>query len=110
MKTEFLRTVVIDSIEKIEKTLDIKSNEYVRENNAMHNFDKGSLITGQIREKVIYGFALKHHISISDMRNDIENGHLPTEEMIEEKFTDAINYLILEKASMLNRLKTNPKT
>lgn len=64
----------------------------------MHNFEQGAKITGQIREKVLFGFALKHHISIADMRDDIEKGLIPTKEKVEEKFNDAIIYLILEKA------------
>lgn len=106
MNKEFLKEVIADTLEKIEDTLGVKALEYVREDNAMHNFDIGARMTNQIREKVLYGFALKHHISIADMRNDIENNLLPKKEVIEEKFGDAINYLILEKASMLHRLES----
>ena len=49
----------------------------------MHNFNVGSRITGQSREKVIYGFSLKHLISINDIRNDIERGILPSEEIVD---------------------------
>lgn len=106
MTTDFFKKVLSDTIKEIEKTLGVKALEYVRNNNAMHNFDAGSRITKQIREEVIYGFALKHHISIADIRNDIKEGKLPTKEVVEEKFGDAINYLILEKASILDRINT----
>lgn len=105
MKPEFFKNVLKDTLEKTQETLGVKAMEYVRNNNAMHNFDVGARITGQTREKVLYGFALKHHISINDLRNDIEAGKLPKAETVEEKYGDAINYLILEKASILHKIE-----
>jgi len=105
MKKDFFKQVLNSTLESTKQTLGVKAMEYVRNDNAMHNFDVGSRITGQTREQVIYGFALKHHISISDIREDISKGKLPTKEVIEEKFGDAINYLILEKASILDKIK-----
>lgn len=107
MKKDFFKKVLDETLESTKQTLGVKAMEYVRNDNAMHNFDVGARITGQSREKVIYGFALKHHISINDIREDIEQGKMPTEEMVNEKFGDAINYLILEKASILHKIK-NP--
>ncbi len=104
MKKQFFKDVLDQTIESIKQTLGVKAMEYVRNDNAMHNFDVGARITGQTREKVLYGFALKHHISIDDIRNDLENGKLPTIDMVNEKFGDAINYLILEKASILHKI------
>lgn len=104
MKPEFLQTVLNDTLASIKDTLRRKSIEYAREHNPMHNFEKGAIITGLTREEVIRGFALKHHISIDDIRNDIKKGMLPKKETIEEKFNDAIIYLILEKSSMLDRI------
>ena len=70
----------------------------------MHNFEVAARISASTREKALFGMALKHHVSIADMRNDIEKGIYPTREQINEKFGDAINYLILEKASMLDTI------
>lgn len=104
MTKEFFKSVLENTLKRTQEVLGVKALEYVRNENMMHNFDAGSQITGQIREKVLYGMALKHHISISDIREDIEIGKLPTKELVEEKFGDAINYLILEKASILERI------
>lgn len=109
MKKQFFKDVLDQTIESIKQTLGVKAMEYVRNDNAMHNFDVGARITGQTREKVLYGFALKHHISIDDIRNDLENGKLPTIDMVNEKFGDAINYLILEKASILHKINQQNK-
>ena len=107
MTKSFFKTVLRDTLNSIEKTLGVKAMEYVRNDNAMHNFDVGARITGQTREKVLHGFALKHHVSIHDMRNDIEAGKLPSKEIVDEKVGDAINYLILEKASILDKIEQN---
>lgn len=109
MTKDFFKKVLNETLEGIKHTLGVKAMEYVRNDNAMHNFDTGAKMTGQTREKVIAGFALKHVVSISDMRNDIEKGNLPTKELVEEKFGDAINYLILEKASILHRIENSSK-
>ena len=109
MKPEFFKKVLEETLQSTQHVMGVKAMEYVRNNNAMHNFDVGARKTGVIREKVLYGFALKHHISIDDMRNDIEKGILPTKEAVNEKFGDAINYLILEKASVLDRIENRTK-
>lgn len=105
MRTEEFEKVVNDTLEQIEKVLIIKSREYSRNDDKLHNFNVGAMMTGQIREKVLAGFALKHYISINDIRNDIQEGKLPSIETVNEKYGDAINYLILEKASILNRIQ-----
>ena len=104
MKPQDFKEIVEDTLTQAHNVLGVKAIEYVRNNDAMHNFNVGAKMTGQTREQVLYGFALKHHISINDMREDISQGKLPTKVMVDEKFGDAINYLILEKASILDRI------
>ena len=99
--------IVNDTIENIRDVLLIKSKEYQRNNNPFHNFDEGSKRSGLIREKVLDGFLLKHEISIADMTNDLENGILPKIETVEEKFGDNLIYLILKKASIIDRIEQN---
>lgn len=105
MKQEYFDKVLKETLESTNKTLGVKAKEYVRNDNPMHNFEVGARKSGQSREKVMYGFALKHEISIEDIRNDLDHGKLPTADMVKEKFGDAINYLILEKASILDRIE-----
>lgn len=101
--------VIAEICDKIKKTLIVKGKEYRRNKNPFHNFEKAGEMNNTIREKALYGMALKHHVSISDMRNDIENGKLPSIEQVEEKFGDAINYLILEEASIIDRIEKKGK-
>ena len=97
--------VVEEVCEQVKQTLLIKAKEYRRQNNPFHNFDVGSQRSGLIREKVLDGFLLKHEISIADMTNDLVDGKLPTKELLDEKFGDNIIYLIIKKASIIDKIE-----
>lgn len=102
---EYEFDVVVDQTCKaIVKTLLVKGKEYRRNGDPYHNFEQGAIRTGKTREEVLNGFALKHEISIQDMRNDLIQGRLPKIETVEEKFNDLLIYLIIEKASILDRI------
>ena len=99
--------IVDTQCETIKTSLIEKGREYRRNNDPFHNFNQGAKKKGIIREKVLDFMALKHEVSIDDMTNDIENGKLPSIEVVEEKFKDAINYLILKKASIIDRIESS---
>ena len=105
MTSDRFDEVVKDTLKKVENILVIKGKEYRRNNNPFHNFDVGAKKTGQIREKVLDGMLLKHEISIADITDDLEKGILPTLKIVDEKFIDNINYLILKKASIIDRIE-----
>lgn len=99
---------VVDEVcEQISNVLKVKAKEYRRNNNPFHNFDIGSQRSGLIREKVLDGFLLKHEISIADITNDLEKGILPSKELLDEKFGDNIIYLIIKKASIIDKIENN---
>ena len=97
--------VVEETLNQIRDTLLVKGVEYRRNQDVFHNFHEGSKRTGLIREKVLDGMLLKHEISIADMTNDLEKGILPKIETIEEKFGDNLIYLILKKASIIDKIE-----
>lgn len=97
--------VVEQTLDNIKNVLIIKGKEYRRNNNPFHSFEEGSKITGQLREDVLWGFAMKHYISIQDIKTDLRTYEkLPSIEIIEEKYNDLIIYLMLEKASLIDRI------
>ena len=99
---------IVDEVcKQITDTLKIKAKEYRRNNNPFHNFDMGSQRSGLIREKVLDGFLLKHEISIADITNDLEKGILPEIYTLDEKFGDNIIYLIIKKASIIDKIEEN---
>ena len=97
--------IVDETLNQIKETLIVKGKEYRRNNNPFHNFDEGSKRSGLIREKVLDGMLLKHEISIADITNDLTEGKLPKIETIEEKFGDNLIYLILKKASIIDKIE-----
>jgi len=105
MKREVFDKIVEDRIISIRSGLLMKGVEYQRDEDVLHNFERGSNITGEIREKIIWNFALKHYISILDMIDDIANNKIPTTKYVEEKLGDLINYSILLEAAIKERIK-----
>lgn len=96
--------VIDESLQKIKEILIVKAREYRRNDNPFHNFEVAARKKNETRERALYGMAMKHTVSIDDIRNDLDCGKLPSRELVEEKFTDALNYLLLEKASLLDRI------
>ena len=97
-KTEFNK-LVDKRKELIESVLQKKGAEYAADANVFHNFEEGAKMSFHSnREMVAWEYMIKHLQSIKDM---ISNNTPYSEHVIREKFGDAINYLILMEAMML---------
>ena len=107
MDSNYFDEVLENRLRAIRLSLLIKGKEYRRNNDPLHNFNRGAKLSGQSREKVLWGFALKHHVSFLDMLDDMDNGKFPKEEAVNEKIGDLINYLILCEASIKDKIKEN---
>lgn len=107
MSEETFQEIVEEQLQQIRNTLLVKGKEYRRNSNPFHNFDQGARRTGKTREEVLDGFLLKHEISIEDITRDAANGKYPTKAVLDEKFGDNIIYLILKKASLIDRIEKN---
>jgi hypothetical protein len=110
MTEERFNEVVEETLNEIRETLIVKGKEYRRNNNPFHNFDVGAQRSGLIREKVLDGFLLKHEISIADITNDLVDNKLPTKKVIDEKFGDNLIYLLIKKASIIDKIENNEKS
>jgi len=96
--------LISQRVEKIQTTLVKKGKEYRRNNDPLHNFRVAAKVQNTTEEKALWGFAVKHYVSFLDILNDIERGFLPTEETVDEKIGDLINYLILCEASIKEKI------
>jgi ATP phosphoribosyltransferase len=99
LRDEFL--IIVDEAKKqIDKTLIEKNNEYANEKDVLKNFNEAKhlIINQKSAAAAAWNFNVKHLISIKDL---IENTEKVTKENLNEKFGDAINYLLLIKAALI---------
>lgn len=99
-----------ERLQDIETTLINKGREYVRGEDRFHNFKKGAKILKLLMpdieiEHVMFFYATKHLVSILDILNDSKNAEKLNKEIINEKFGDLINYLIMIEISLLDKIK-----
>lgn len=97
--------IIANTIHELQELLLIKGKEYRRDNNPYHNFEMGAIIEQKTREEILQGFLLKHLISVKDMRNDLKQGILPSEDKVNEKYNDILIYFMIEKAMMIENCK-----
>lgn len=98
-KIEFNK-LVDERIKLIQSVLQKKGAEYANDKDVFHNFEEGTKMSfHDTREMVAWEYMMKHMISIKDM---ISSKSTFSEHTIREKFGDAINYLILMEAMMLD--------
>ncbi|MDD5363378.1 MAG: hypothetical protein PHN88_14725 [Ignavibacteria bacterium] len=93
--------------EKTRSILDKKNAEYASgQDDKLYNFKRAAKISGESIEKALSGMMLKHEVSIWDI---IEKKRHFTPEMIDEKFGDMINYLILLEAVLTEKIEAEPQ-
>ncbi len=74
----------------------VKNTEYSRNDDKLHNFKRAGALLGCTPHEALIGMWSKHLISILDMVRDYaKDGVMPSSAAVDEKFTDAINYLHL---------------
>lgn len=91
--------VILESrIDKVRMVLGFKAQEYARGNDRLHNFKRVARVKGcSVPEACLDGY-YKHFVSLLDMVDDYKNGKDHPVQLWDEKFGDAINYLILLEA------------
>ena len=94
MNSKQFDQIVDKRLSSVKEILSVKAKEYIRNDNPFHNFETGAMMTNVSSFRVLDSFLLKHLISYRDMMDDIDNGKLPSEELVNEKFGDIINYFI----------------
>lgn len=92
MTSSNFNKVVEEQLERIKSVLVKKEAEYNLTDDRLSVFKHGAGISEETPEQVLYGFMLKHIISVTDMINSKSSY---SEELWNEKITDICNYLIL---------------
>ena len=95
-------------LDRTKKVLGNKGDEYSYNNGAFENFEEGVGLGFSItREAVAWGYAVKHLQAVKAMITQIEKGNEVqlTNTLVEEKFGDVINYMILIEAMLKERIE-----
>lgn len=92
------------TLHTIQTVMGLKSGEYSRNDDKLHNFKRAAGVLGTTPEKALLGMMTKHTVSILDIVDDLEKGKLPSAELLAEKIGDELNYLILLKALIMERI------
>lgn len=90
--------ILKDWLERIEKVLGHKAGEYAQGGDRLFNFRLAAKINNQTMPQALWGMATKHLVSVMDL---VEGRLKPTPEIINEKCTDLVNYIILLSAVLL---------
>lgn len=96
-RKEFKDRIVEERIYKIRRVLSSKADEYSLNESAFYNFIRASEINLEHPKKALWGMATKHLVSVIDM---VESEEQFSDEYIDEKIGDMINYLILLEGIM----------
>lgn len=90
-----------------------KDAEYSRGGDKHHNFKVQARLDGTTPERSLWGNWKKHLVSILDMIDGVDAGKpVPPPEIIQEKFSDMVNYTVLLEGLLLERsrlFETNPE-
>lgn len=103
MPSDKLRSIVIDQLDYCEMLLLKKGKEYAPKD-SLKNFRVSAQLQSITNKQALGGYMAKHIVSIYDMINSKENYSV---DRWEEKITDAINYLLLLKAMVVEESKVN---
>lgn len=104
MQNEEFATIVDDTIRQIRSVLYNKQSEYADDHDVLHNFEMAATMMRTNQRGALKGFLTKHVVSIYDMMDEDE---LRPDEVWDEKIGDAINYLILLKAIVIEERRQN---
>ena len=93
MKTERFNNVIRNTLDRCTTTLVVKANEYATDDR-LHNFKVAAEIQNCTPMTALAGMMAKHTVSVYDLIQRQENGHVVPEALWNEKIIDSINYLL----------------
>ncbi len=110
MKSKVFNQLATHTVKSCLALMTEKSKEYASSDDKFHNFKTAARHDDTTPEKALHGMELKHRISVEDMIKDTER--LTPEQfkekynpnIVDEKIADSINYLLLLKGLLYERL------
>jgi hypothetical protein len=98
MNAEDFDSLLERRCELMKKVLGSKAGEYASDKDRLHNFYATSSITRNTPAQALLGFQAKHLTAIIDA---VTNETNVTRDWIDEKIGDAVNYLVLLEAVLV---------
>jgi hypothetical protein len=109
MNSKKFNEIIERRLDLIEDTLTKKAAEYAINDDRLHNFNKAAAFTSKSREECLWGMALKHLVSVTDIIDKVSVGELPSKHLLDEKIGDLINYLCLLEVSIVEKIENNER-
>lgn len=94
--------LLLDRVAKMQSVLGSKAKEYATGDDRLHNFKRSATEFGGTPAQNLWGFLKKHLTSVLDL---VDGSKPVTKAMVDEKVGDAINYLVLLEAVLLEDVK-----
>lgn len=110
MRTEAFNEIIMETQNITNKMLIEKGEEYATDGDRLHNFRVAAQLKGESMESALWGFTVKHIVSVADMvrrTEDAKDPYLFPESQWNEKLMDAINYLSMLRVVRADRTKEN---
>lgn len=104
MTAEEFDAILNRRLAKTKAVLAAKAGEYATAKDRLHNFKGCAAEFGGTPAENLWGFLKKHLMSVKDLA---VGGLSPTEALVNEKIGDAVNYLILLEALLLEQAATS---
>jgi hypothetical protein len=98
MNEKEFQEIFRNQMEQCQKTLFRKGAEYATDADRLHNFKVAAALQGESSMEALAGMMAKHIVSIFDMVKTHEAYDMS---VWDEKLGDAINYMILLKAILM---------
>lgn len=108
MTHDAFNTLLEARIENMRSTLQRKATEYATEDR-LHNFKRAAGLTGRTPAQACVGMMAKHLVSVVDIVDRAAAGEHIYDAVLEEKIGDAMNYMPLLHALMLECTARGPE-
>jgi len=110
MQAQTFDAIVASRCEKIQTVLMTKAEEYASDDDRLHNFKLAARLypSETTAEDALWGMMAKHLVSVLDIVAATKRGASPPAALRDEKIGDAINYLILLEALLIERQEAAP--
>lgn len=98
MNSEDFEDIFEQQVTKCRDVLTSKAKEYAKDYDRLHNFKVAADFIQGTPEQALWGFLVKHLVSLSDMIPTSSSDEGYSTDLWDEKIGDSINYLILLRA------------